>query len=198
MSQNATQKKIIRTAEQLLWALGYEGASLNDIVAKAGISKGGLFHYYPNKRAVTQAVLTKYFDEQILDPLDRHLADVYDARSLKAGLMEWLREVYGAYGQKGFKGGCMLGNFALEVSDQDEALREAVRAMFLQWENRLVTALRPVAQNDGLIMDARQFARLLIAMYQGVTMNCKVNRDQIRASRDFQAMGEFIERSIVE
>lgn len=198
MAQSATQKKIIRTAEQLLWARGYEGASLNDIVAKAGISKGGLFHYYPNKRAVTQAVLAKYFDEQIMEPLDRHLGHSFDARSVKAGLLDWLREVYGAYGQKGFKGGCMLGNFALEVSDQDEALREAIKAMFLQWENRLVSALRPVAQSGHLLMDARQFARLLIAMYQGVTMNCKVNRDQIRASRDFQAVGEFISTAITD
>lgn len=198
MTQNATQAKIIRTAERLLWDQGYEGASLNDIVAKAGISKGGLFHYYPNKRAVTQAVLTQYFDEQIMAPLDRHLGGRESAAEVKVGLMEWLQECFGAYGQKNFKGGCLLGNFALEVSDQDEILRESIKAMFLAWENRLVSALRPVAESGKLLMEARQFARLVLAMFQGVTMTAKVNRDPIRASRDFQALAEFIERVIVD
>ena len=102
MARNATQTKIMRTAEQLLWERGFEGASLNEIVAKAGISKGGLFHYYPNKRAVVEEVLSHYFDEQVLESLDRSLAGRGTASAVKAGLMEWLQESFGAYGQKEF------------------------------------------------------------------------------------------------
>lgn len=198
MAQNATQKKIIRTAEQLLWERGFEGASLNEIVAQAGISKGGLFHYYPNKRTVVLEVLQGYFDVQILEPLDRHLGGVKTSGEVKVALMNWLEEAFGAYAQKDFKGGCMLGNFALEISDQDEEMREIMKTMFMTWENRFVSVLRPVAQEGKLLMEARQFARLVLSMFQGITMTAKVNRDQIRSSRDFQALAEFIERMIVD
>lgn len=189
---NKTCTKIIKTAEQLIWDQGYEGASLNEIVAKAGISKGGLFHYYPNKKSVSLAVLEQYFNEQILDPLNRHLAHP----NVKVGLLNWLEETYGAYANKGFNGGCLLGNFALETADQDEELRETVKTMFLTWENTIVSALRPAAQEDKLLMEARQLARLIVAMFQGITMTSKVNKDHIRASRDFQALAELIERMI--
>lgn len=193
---NTTQTKILRTAENLLWDHGYEGSSLNELVAQAGISKGGLFHYYPNKKAVTLEVLQQYFDEQVLEPLHRHLDNKDNTLSIKVGLMNWLEESYGAYANKGFKGGCMLGNFALETADQDEELRETVKTMFLSWENVLVSALRPLAEEGKLLMEARQLARLIIAMYQGITMTCKVHKDQIRASRDYQALAELIERMI--
>lgn len=196
MAQNATQLKIIKTAEQLMWAEGYDGASLNDLVAKAGISKGGFFHYYPNKMAITLIVLEKYFNEQVLGPLESHLMKTNDGMPIKVAMMNWLEESFGAYAQKGFMGGCMVGNFALEVSDQDEELRGVVETMLRDWENMFVTYLRQPAQDGKLLMEPRQFARLLISMYQGIVMTCKVHKDDNRAARDFQALAEFIERMV--
>ena len=194
--QSATKTKIMKIAETLFWQDGYVGASINDIVAAAGLSKGGFFYHYENKNAITTQVLENYFAEQILNPLDRHLSRAENAAAIKVALMGWLEETFGAYALKEFRGGCMLGNFALEVADQDEELRDLMKTMFLSWENRLVSSLRTVAAEGKLLMEARQFARLLISMYQGITMTCKVHRDSNRAARDFQALAELIERMI--
>ena len=190
---DSTQKKITNTAEELFWMQGYEGASLNDLVKKAGLSKGAFFHYYPNKQAITIEVLERYAQEQILGPLDKHLTTAHDP---KTGLFAWLEESYGAYSQWDYKGGCMLGNFALELSDKDETMREQMKAIFLAWENLLVNAFRQPAKDGKLMMEPRQFARLIISMYQGLMMTIKVHKDPNRASRDFQALAELIERMI--
>ncbi|HCQ70648.1 MAG: hypothetical protein CL570_07425 [Alphaproteobacteria bacterium] len=194
--QNPTKKKILQHAKTLLWQRGYEGMSLNDLVAKAKISKGGLFHYFPNKKAITTTVLERYFIKHITTVLENHMQGAENAMQVKVALLNWLEETYKNYAEKDFKEGCMLGNFALETADTEEDLRELMKAMFIAWENQLVSYLRPLAQDGKLLMDARQFARLLIAMLEGITMTCKVHRDNIRASRDFQAVAEFIERMI--
>lgn len=191
-----TKQKILHTASDLLWSKGYDGASINEVVARAGVSKGGFFHHYPNKQTIVLEVLRDYADAQILTPLDKHLAGADNAMSVKVGLMTWIQEGYGAQAQKGFKGGCMLGNFALELSDKDEVLRESMKQIFLQWENQLVGYLRPVAQEGKLLMEPRQFARMLIAMYEGITMTAKVHKDSNRGGRDFQALAELVERMI--
>lgn len=190
MSQN-TKEKILKTAETMLWTQGYDGASLNDIVAKAGVSKGAFFHYYPNKQTIAIELLDAYAQEQIFAPLEKHLSSAAD---VEAGLMAWLEETYRAYAQWGFKGGCMLGNFALELSDKDEKIRDHMKYLFLSWENLLVNHLRGAA--DKMSMEPRQFARLLISMYEGITMTAKVHKDANRAGRDFQALAAFIEQSI--
>lgn len=191
MAQNATKLKIMKTAEDMLWKQGYDGASLNDVVKKAGVSKGAFFHYYPSKQAVTIEILDKYAREQLFTPVDKHLSG---APSLKTGLYAWLEETFNAYAQWKFKGGCMLGNFALELSDRDEDIREHMKKIFLDWENLLVSYMKPAAAEGKLLMEPRQFARLLIAMIEGITLTSKVHKDQIRASREFQALAEYIER----
>lgn len=188
-----TQKKIINAAERLILKRGYDGTSLNDVVEAAGVSKGALFHYFKNKQAVSQNVLQKYANEQIFIPLEKNLAH---APSVKQGLLDWLQETYNSYAQWKFSGGCMVGNFALELSDRDPEMREQLKQIFLQWENQLVGFLKPVAAENKMTMEPRQFARLLIAAYQGVTMTIKVHKDSNRAGREFQAIGQLIQSVI--
>jgi TetR/AcrR family transcriptional repressor of nem operon len=194
MAQQATQKKIIATAERLILRRGYDGTSLNDVVSAAGVSKGAFFHYFPSKQAVSRNVLEKYAKEQIFAPLEKNMSR---APSVKQGLLDWLQETYNAYAQWKFSGGCLLGNFALELSDKDEEMREQLKAIFLQWENQLAGYLKPLASEGKMKMEPRQFARLLISAYQGATMTAKVHKDNNRASREFQAIGQLIESVIV-
>lgn len=185
----ATQQKILVKAGDLLRTRGYEGTSLNDVVDAAGVSKGALFHYFKNKQAVSIDVLEKYAQEQILTPLDKNLSS---ASSVKQGLMAWLQETYGAYAQWKFEGGCLLGNFALELSDRDPEIRERIKKIFLDWENQVVGFLKPLQAEGKLAMEPRQFARLLIAAYEGITMTSKVHKDPNRAGREFLALGDLI------
>lgn len=191
--ENQTKRKIMNTAERLLWRKGFDGASLNDVVKRAGVSKGAFFHYYPNKQAMMLEIINKYAAEQLFAPLDKHLTS---AKSVKAGLFNWMQDGFQGCESNRFKGGCMLGNFAIELSDKDESLREHIKQLFLQWENQLVGYLKPAYETGSLLMEPRQFARLLIATYQGVMMTAKVHKDKNRASREFQAMAEVIERMI--
>ena len=192
MSQS-TKAKIARSAESLFLTQGYEAASLNDLVARAGVSKGAFFHYYPNKQAIIIDILDSYAQTQLLTPLDKHMSG---ARTLKSGLLAWLEEGYSAAANGKFKGGCLLGNFALELSDRDEAVREHIKQLFLQWENQFVGYFKPAQAEGKLLMEPRQFARLIIAMMEGITMMGKVHKDHIRASREFQALAELIERMV--
>jgi TetR/AcrR family transcriptional repressor of nem operon len=189
-----TQRKIINAAERLILKRGYDGTSLNDVVAAAGVSKGAFFHYFPTKQAVSREVIEKYANEQIFIPLEKNMSR---AHSPKQGLLDWLQETYNAYAQWKFTGGCMLGNFALELADKDENIRDQLKQIFLQWENQLVGFLKPAHAEGKMTMEPRQFARLLIAAYEGVTMTAKVHKDTNRAGREFQAIGQLIEAVIV-
>jgi TetR/AcrR family transcriptional repressor of nem operon len=190
MAQN-TKQKLVKTAQSLLWTKGYDGASLNDIVKKAGLSKGAFFHYYPNKQAITTDILDLYARQQWFEPLDTHMQN---AASVKAGLFEWLQDNYNSFSKLKFRGGCLLGNLALGMADRDRKIREHIKTLFLQWENQFVTYLKPAYEKKQLLMEPRQMARLIIATYQGALMTAKVHKDKNRASREFQALGEMIER----
>lgn len=191
--KKGTQVKILDSAEDLFWAKGHKATSLEQIARKAGQSKGAVFHYFRGKGDITQLVLTKYAEEELFAPLKNSFAD---GGNIKNSLLNWVEGIYKSYSDKAYKGGCLLGNMALELADQDEASREQLARLFLDWENQLVGYLKDGADDGQIVMEPRQFARLVIAALQGITMTIKVHKDKNRAAREFQALAELIERLI--
>lgn len=185
-----TPLKIIGAAEELFRTQGYQGASLNDITRKAKLSKGAFFHYYRDKNMIANDVLRKYAEEQLLAPLKD---PAVLAQPIKVALMGWIGEIYTRFSAENYRGGCLLGNWALELSDTDEAMRAEIAQIFLALENHLVGMLRPAAQTGKMSMEPRQFARVLIAALEGTIMTTKVHKDKNRAAREFQALAEMIE-----
>lgn len=188
MAKKNIKSKIMNVAHDMLWQDGYKEASVNNMVAAAGVSKGAFFHYFPTKQSLTLKVMDTYVSEQVFRSLDQHMTQEYSAKN---GVLAWLLEVFEAFEATGFRGGCMLGNFALEMSDHDEALRERLKTMFLDWENRLTNYLKREPEN--MLMQPRQLARLIIAGLQGTILTGKVHKDRNRASREFHALAEMIE-----
>lgn len=61
----AKKARIIRIATEEFAEQGYEGASLNRIVARSGMSKGALYYYFADKDDLYRTVL-KAYSERIL------------------------------------------------------------------------------------------------------------------------------------
>jgi AcrR family transcriptional regulator len=88
----AKRKRILEAAAKEFGSCGYEGASLNRILAAAGISKGGAYYYFEDKADLFDAVVQHYMQTAIAtlafptQDLDREafwraIGDVY-ARSM--------------------------------------------------------------------------------------------------------------------
>jgi len=58
----AMVERIVAAGEAVLAERGYDGASTNHIAARAGISPGSLYQYFPNKAAILDQVLDRYAD----------------------------------------------------------------------------------------------------------------------------------------
>jgi len=185
------RSKILNVAHDMLWQDGYKEASVNNMVAEAGVSKGAFFHYFPTKQNLADQVMESYVSEQVFKSIDTHLTE---ASTVKDGLLSWLFDVFQNFEKADFRGGCMIGNFALEMSDNDDHMRERLKTMFLDWENRITNHLK--RDREKLLMQPRQLARLIVSGLQGTILTSKVHKDRIRATREFHALAEMIEHMI--
>src|SRR5205823_14274541 len=61
---DATRKKILEAAFMEFYKHGFQGGSLNHIVATAGTTKGALFHHFDGKQELGYAVV-----DEIIGPL---------------------------------------------------------------------------------------------------------------------------------
>lgn len=56
MEQNTRQKLIDATYEEV-YSHGYQGAALADILSNAGVHKGSMYHFFPNKKEMALSAI---------------------------------------------------------------------------------------------------------------------------------------------
>ncbi len=59
-----TYNNILQTSYELFAHKGYDATSMNEIVAKTGISKGNLYHHFTSKEELLLKIVEKYMTEE--------------------------------------------------------------------------------------------------------------------------------------
>jgi AcrR family transcriptional regulator len=72
-----SRAQILEAALKLFSHRGYGATSVNDIAAEAGLSKGNVYHHFPDKESIFRALLDQYFQamSQPDFPFNRALAN---------------------------------------------------------------------------------------------------------------------------
>ena len=62
-----TRKSLLRAAFQEIYESGFQAASLDKILSKAGVTKGALYHHFSSKQKLGYAVVDELIREGILE-----------------------------------------------------------------------------------------------------------------------------------
>lgn len=92
-------------AMELVWARGYEGATLGDLqAAMGGISPPSFYHAFGSKEALFKEVAELYIAKVCAPPLRA----MEDARTAREGIEAMLRRAVESFTQPGKPQGCLL------------------------------------------------------------------------------------------
>ena len=72
-----SREQILASALKLFSHRGYGATSVRDIAEEAGLSKGNVYHHFPDKESIFRALLDRYFDAMSTPdfPFNRALAN---------------------------------------------------------------------------------------------------------------------------
>ncbi|MGW9331210.1 TetR/AcrR family transcriptional regulator [Bosea sp. NPDC055594] len=59
------RSELLDCAQALFFEHGYEGTTISDVIAKAGISKGGFYHHFASKEALLEALAARLAHEAV-------------------------------------------------------------------------------------------------------------------------------------
>ncbi|MCK4707282.1 MAG: TetR/AcrR family transcriptional regulator, partial [Gammaproteobacteria bacterium] len=77
-SEPNTRTKILFAAYKEIHLNGFQAASLNDILAHTGVTKGALYHHFPNKTELGYAVIEEVISDRIVRSFIAPLNDSED------------------------------------------------------------------------------------------------------------------------
>jgi AcrR family transcriptional regulator len=133
-----TRNDIINSALTVIYQKGFKAASINEILMDTGLTKGALYHHFPNKNAVGYAILDRVRDmiqDTWLTPLEGHPDPI-------TGLQETMLSAGAELNEADIMFGCPLNNLAQEMSAIDEDFRKRFVELYDFWQNGIAAAIR--------------------------------------------------------
>jgi AcrR family transcriptional regulator len=171
-----TRARIVEEAAALIHERGVAGTTLEDVRAAAEVSGSQMYHYFPDKNELVQAVI----DYQAESIVNRQR----NAFSSANGVEAWRNMVITAAKRTKAKGGCQLGSLVGQLAEIDPEARALIAAGFEQWAAAIGDGLRSLHADGGLPsgIDPDDLAITLLATLQGGLLLAQV----LRSTRPFE------------
>ena len=154
----------------MLHERGVAGTTLEDVKLAAEVSGSQLYHYFPDKDELVQAVI----DYQAGTIVNHHR----HALSSATGVEAWRDMVITGARLAKAKGGCPLGSLGGQLAESDPEARALIAAGFDQWAAAIGDELRSL-HADGKLpsdIDPDDLATTLLATLQGGLLLAQVQR----------------------
>ena len=87
----STRDRLVAIAKQLFAQDGYEATSIEVILERSDVSRGALYHHFPDKRALFEAVLRSVHADAVEKTIEAARGSADGVAALRAGCLAWLR-----------------------------------------------------------------------------------------------------------
>lgn len=185
---DSSKLAILRAVHELVPVLGYSGTGIAEVVRIAGLTKGALFHHFPDKRSLIaawmQQILLPEIREIWLNPLPG-VQSVDDLKRVLAGNID------GLSGKDAFS--CLV-TLSAEISAADEALRVRCEEIFQEWRNGFSELFARGKEGIWVFrsVDPEAEASLLLALSCGVVI-CRKGLIDSDSRRQWKAISGYLE-----
>ena len=189
---DATRDKLLHAAFEEIYRRGFQAASLDTILAKAGVTKGALYHHFPDKASLGYAVVDEVVKGLLLERWG--VLEPPTGNPVTA-LQQILRGRAAGLSTREVELGCPLNNLAQEMSPLDQRFRKAVNATFDIWTESVAKELER-GQTEGTVrrdVDARKVADFVIASIEGSFGLAKGAQSASMLRSNLEVLGSFLE-----
>ena len=165
-----TRARIVEAAAALIHERGVAATTLEDVKAAAEVSGSQLYHYFPDKNELVQAVI----DYQA-DTIVKHNRQ---ALGSPKGVDAWRQMVVTGVKSTHGKGGCALGSLGGQLAESDPEARALIAAGLERWATAISEGLR-LLHADGKLapgIDPDDLATTVLATLQGALLLAQVQR----------------------
>lgn len=171
--EKTTREKLIQATFEEVYQNGYHGTGLNQILNKAGLNKGSMYHIFKSKKDMLLAVIDEVLEPRIMDKYGEILKQ-------NSNYMEKTFDILLGIQGYDFIRGCPLNNLVQELSPTDEEIKIKLEELYFKFENIFEQIIKKAVEVDGLkVKDTKAFAIFCIACIEGAISTGKKSQDRI-------------------
>jgi len=172
----ATRERILMHAFEEIYAKGYAGASLDQILSESGVTKGALYHHFASKADLAVAII-----DEIIRPVLLHqwVEPVLGQDDPVTALIETAKQNFAGHDEDFVVNGCPLNNLTQELANTDELFRTHLVATFNAWTEGFAKAFAH-GQRMGTVreeLDPDAIGAFVVSGIEGLASTLKTTRD---------------------
>lgn len=167
------KEELINSAIELISARSYSAVGVQELCEHAGVTKGSFYHYFPSKRDLTLEaidVMWELYRKKFIEPVLNSNLPTLDKfhRLIETFYMQYHedKEITGRMT------GCKLGNLSLELSTQDEVIRQKLEQIFQNWAECFDSSLKQAVASKELPANTDTYvtAQAVLAYMEGLAL----------------------------
>ena len=186
-----TRQRIIKQAAPIFNQRGYEGCSMQQIMAATGLEKGGIYRHFENKEELAAEAFDYAWNlastkrRQNLDAIPDHVD------RLKQYIANFVT-------RSGLPGGCPLLNTAVDSDDGNPILRERVRKALGNWQSSLQTILAAGIEAGTVRadVDASKVVSIIIGGLEGGMLISRIERTDRGLRNVLEFLDSYLETQV--
>ena len=182
------ERDALEKATQVFWSKGYDGVTIDDLVAGMGVRRPSLYSVFGDKRTLFLRVLKAYAEKKGALAAKALLSP----RTLRDSLAGFLRHAVESATKKGSAQGCLLECVAPLVDDAEvrEFLQNAAAAAVALVEGRFRDGITAGEIPSDFPVAVR--ASLLIDFARGLTMRAQIGAPRKTLLRDAEEAADLV------
>jgi len=155
--------QIVDATVDIIVKKGIKETTLDAVAKKAGLSKGGLIHYFPTKKVLIETVVKEFFSE--IFKKGKRIRDLHDDPYEQIISFIWLFNREDSFNFSGYR----MFFEIMAIASKDEEYKQ----IFHQWVNNWVELLeasleKGIEKGDFTKKNIKDAAKTISAIYQGV------------------------------
>ncbi|MBV9819621.1 MAG: TetR/AcrR family transcriptional regulator [Solirubrobacterales bacterium] len=189
---SATRRRLLEIGQDEIYLHGFQGASLEKILKRTGVTKGAFFHHFATKTEFGYTVVDELIAEMIAAQWVYPLRDTNDVLTTIA--KEFERGAQVLRQQRPILG-CPLNNLAQEMNPLDHGFRRHTLAVFDTWTASYADALDRAAASGILAPTVHpdDAAHALVAQIEGTLSLARNSQDPETLTRGTRSLRGYLE-----
>lgn len=191
-----TREKILDAAHELMLQQGYTATSIDQLLAKTGLTKGTFFYHFKNKAELAMALINRYaaaehaFMYAGVERAERFSRDPVQQVLLLIGfaieVFEDLDEPHP---------GCLFASYCYQNEIFTEQAREVITSSMLEWRRILAEKLNAAAElhPPRVHIDMETVADMFLTLFEGAFILVKALQDNRVIVQQLQNYRNYIE-----
>ncbi len=154
------KERIFESAFELFSSRGYDKVSLNEIIKKAGISKGGLFHYFDSKYALGRDCLIWWAQTHMEPAFSEELMEEMEGKDLLIHFIESMMDL--------IENETVFTRFFWSIFDEAMRRKEDT-GIWMEFLNSYVSMVEKIYRGMG-VKDPYMKSLLLLSNMDGIAL----------------------------